>query len=546
MKRSWLISIGAVLALSSLGMAQTAVTPERLIHASREPQNWLTYFSDYSGVRHRTLNQINPTNVSKLRTEWIFQLPTQGRFETVPLVVDGIMYFTAQGGWTFALDAGTGRELWRYHDTVPEGVPPGGINRGAAVLNDAVYVVTTDARLLCLDARTGKRRWSVEIDSWKKGYGATLAPLAVKDKIIVGVSGGEFGIRGFIDAFNAKTGERAWRFWTVPAAGEPGGETWQADSWQRGGGPTWMTGTYDPELNLVYWGVGNPGPDLYGGNRLGDNLYTCSVVALDLDTGKLKWHYQFSPHDTHDWDANETPMLVDLPWQGKPRKLMLHANRNGFFYVLDRTTGEFLLGKAFARQTWLKEFNAKGRPIANPNSEASPEGTHICPGLAGGANFMLPSYNPDLKLFYVPYREQCDVYFSTPPKFEQGKVFWGTAVRAAADDEESGPVKAIDPLTGEARWTFSFHRAGWGGTVSTSGGLIFTGDEDGAVAALDARTGRVLWHFNSGAPIATSPMTYAVHGRQYVTMPSGAALLTFALPETPAASSPARPTANKK
>lgn len=523
-----------LLLLAAAAAAQDSSYPvhvpaERIVKAAEEPQNWLTYFGDYQGIRHRALDQINTANVKNLRVGWIYQIPTTGRFETVPLVVDGVMFFTAQNGHAFALDARQGRQLWHYQYKPPQG-SANGLNRGLAVLDDKLYMGTVDGHLLCLDSRNGQLVWDVEVASAEAGYSLTLAPLAVKDKVIVGVGGGEFGIRGFIDAYDAKSGQRAWRLYTIPSKEEPGGDTWLADSWQRGGGPTWMTGTYDPALNLLYWGVGNPGPDLYGGNRLGDNLYTCSVLAVDPDTGRMKWHYQFSPHDTHDWDANETPMLLDLPWKGRTRKVLVQANRNAFFYVLDRVTGEFLMAKPFARQTWLKEFDPKGRPIPLPNIEPSEQGTRLCPGLAGGANWMAPSYNPALGLFYVPYREQCDIYLSTPPKFVEGKAYWGTATRGVSDEKEWGVVKALDPVTGEAKWEFKFYHAGWGGTMSTAGGLVFAGDADGYLVALDAKSGKLLWKLQTGAEIATAPITYMANGKQYVTIAAGAALVTLSLP----------------
>jgi alcohol dehydrogenase (cytochrome c) len=520
-------------ALCQLCQAQRIDVPaERLVKALDEPQNWLTYWGDYSGIRHRALNQINSANAKDLRLDWIFQVPVGGRFETVPLIVDGVMFLTAPDGWAFALDARTGRQLWSYHYKIPENAQlvNGSINRGFAILGDKLYMTTPEGHLLCLESRTGMLVWNIEVAPWQKGYGTTMAPLAVKDKIIVGVAGGEFGIRGLLDAYSPATGKRLWRFYTIPAKDEPGGDTWLADSWKRGGAPTWMTGTYDPALNTLYWGVGNPGPDLYGKDRLGDNLYSCSMLALDPDTGKLKWHYQFTPHDTHDWDATETPVLVDLPWKGQTRKLLIQANRNAFFYVLDRVTGEFLSATAFARQTWLKEFDAKGRPIPLPNTDASEQGTRLCPGLAGGANWMAPSYNPDLKLFYVPYREQCDIYYAMPVQFTEGKAYWGTALRGVSDEKETGVVKAIDPLTGAGKWQFDFYRAGWGGTLSTSGELLFAGDADGYLVALNSKTGKLLWKIQTGAEIATAPVTFMVQGKQYVTIASGAAVLTFALP----------------
>ncbi len=335
--------------------APAQVTYERIVDALKEPQNWLTYWGDYGAVRFRSPKQIDTANVKNLRVEWMYQTGIPGAFETTPLVVDGVMYFTASKSNAYAIDAKSGRELWHYGYA---GGVAGGVNRGAAILGDKLYMVTSDRYLLALDIRNGHLVWKTQMAPPKSGYYATVAPLAVKDKIIVGISGGEEGTRGFIDAYDAATGKRAWRFWTIPAKGEPGGDTWLADSWKRGGGPAWLTGTFDPKLNTLYWGIGNPGPDMYGEDRVGDNLYTSSLVALDPDTGRLKWHFQFVPHDMHDWDACEAPMLLDLKWKGRDRKLVVQANRNAFFYVLDRETGEFLAGTPFARQTWAKGLDA--------------------------------------------------------------------------------------------------------------------------------------------------------------------------------------------
>jgi alcohol dehydrogenase (cytochrome c) len=515
--------------LSAAAYAQ--VTYDRIVSALKEPQNWLTYWGDYTAVRHRDLKQIHTGNVKDLRVEWMFQTPVAGAFQTVPLVVDGIMYFTASEGNAYAIDARSGRQLWHYKHAFPPGRRAGGVNRGLAILGDLLYMVTIDCNLVALDTHTGRLVWQTEIVPYKAGtYYATGAPLVVKDKVITGIGGGEQGVRGFLDAYDAKTGKLVWRFWTVPSKDEPGGDTWAGDSWKIGGGPTWMTGTFDPKLNTLYWPVGNPGADLYGDNRLGDNLYTCSLLALDPETGKRKWHFQFTPHDTHDWDATETPMLLDLKWKGRDRKLVVQANRNAFYYVLDRETGEFLMGRPFARQTWAKELDSKGRPILMPNSEPTPEGNRTCPGLAGAANWMAPSYNPQTGLFYFAVREQCDVYYSAPPKYIEGKAYWGSVFRGVTDEKEWGMLKALDPVTGETKWDFRFYRAPWAGTLSTAGGLIFSGDEDGYLMAVDARTGRNLWKFNTGNRLVTSPITYTVAGRQYVTMPSGAAVITYALP----------------
>jgi alcohol dehydrogenase (cytochrome c) len=519
-----------LLAFASILNAQ--VTSDRLVHALDEQQNWITYWGDYSAIRHRSLKQIDSTNVKNLHLEWIYQTGETGSFENVPLVVDGVMYITAGRGIAVALDARSGRPLWQYKHRFPAGRNATAVNRGLAILGDRLFMVTPDSNLVALDVKTGRLLWQVEMAPYVAGtHYASLAPLVVHDKVIVGISGGEQGVRGFIDGYDASTGKRAWRFWTVPLKGEKGGDTWLGDSAQRGGGPAWMTGTYDPQLNLTYWGVGNPGPDLYGETRRGDNLYTCSLVALDPDTGTLKWHFQFTPHDLHDWDAEETPMLLDLPWHGKVRKLVLQANRNAFFYILDRETGEFLSGKPFARQTWAKQLNDAGRPVLNPGTDPSPEGSRVCPGLAGAANWMAPSYNPETKLFYFPVREQCDVFFSAPPVYAEGKPYWGSVFRGVTDEKEWGLLNAYDPLTGKSAWTFKYQRAPWAGTLSTAGNLVFAGDEDGYLMAFDAKTGKNLWRINTGARLVTAPITYMVNGKQYVTMPSGGSVLTFALPE---------------
>jgi alcohol dehydrogenase (cytochrome c) len=525
-------ALGLVL-LACGGASAQPVGFDRIVNQAKEPQNWLTYWGDYQATRYRTLNQINTANVKDLRLEWMFQTGQSGAFETVPLAVDGILYFTAANGYAYAVDGRSGRQIWQYkYPLAPElKLCCGTVNRGLAILGSRLFMVTPDAHVIALDANTGRQLWNAEMAPADKAYGATLAPLAVKDKVIVGVSGGEFGIRGFVDAYEAETGKRAWRFYTVPAKDEPGGDSWLADSWQRGGGATWMTGTYDPKLNLLYWGVGNPGPDLYGEVRKGDNLYTAGMVALDADTGQLKWHFQFTPHDTHDWDGCETPVLLDLKWKGRDRKVLVQANRNAFFYVIDRETGEYLMARSFARQNWAKEIDAKGRPILMPKTEPSPEGTRLCPGLGGAANWMPPTYDPQTGLFYFPVREQCDEYFSAPPVWVEGKAYWGSMFRGQTEEKEWGMLKALDPLTGETKWDFRYHKAPWAGTMSTSGGLIFSGDEDGYFMAFDARTGKNLWHINTGNRLVTAPITYSVNGRQYVVMPSGAALLGFALPE---------------
>lgn len=535
MKR-YLFLILPILFVTGLGVGsvRAQVTYQRLLQAAEEPQNWLTYSGDYAGQRHSRLDQIRASNVQHLAVQWVFQSEARGKFETTPLVVDGVIYVTAQDNYAYALDPRTGRTIWRYRRELPEKLRAccGQVNRGFAVLGDKLFLATLDAHVVALDAKTGNVLWDVEAADYSKGYAFTLAPLVVKDKVIVGVAGGEFGIRGFIDAYEAETGKRAWRFYTIPGPGEPGHETWEGDSWKHGGAPAWVTGTYDPELNLTYWGIGNPGPDAYGEEREGDNLYSDCVVALDADTGELRWYFQFTPHDVHDWDATQVPVLLDLEFGGRPRKLLVQANRNGFFYVLDRTNGEFLFAKPFGRVTWAKEIGPDGRPVVLPNTNPTENGNYVCPGVSGVTNWMSPSYNPKTGLFYVAAREQCDVYYSSPQTYREGLVYWGSSFQPASDEKEWGALRAIDPRTGIMKWEFRYYSAPWAGTLSTAGGLVFSGDMEGYVIAVDARTGKKLWHFQTGAEIFAAPMTYSLHGKQYLAIPSGAALFTFALPDS--------------
>ena len=523
----WLAGAGA-------NSAWAQVSYERLLKAAQEPHNWLTYSGDYSGRRYNLLKQIHTGNVEHLAVQWVFQTGATGKFQATPLVIDGVMYLTGQGNRAFALDARTGRLLWRYQRTLPDKLPLccGEVNRGLAALGDKVFLATLDAHVLALDAKTGNVVWDVEAEDYRKGHIFTSAPLVVKDKVVVGVSGGEYGIRGFIDAYEAETGKRAWRFDTIPSPGEPGNETWAGDSWKSGGAPAWLTGSYDPELNLIYWGVGNPGPDLYGGDRKGDNLYSDSVVALDADTGKLKWYFQFTPHDLHDWDAAQIPVLLDLEYQGRPRKLMAWANRNGFFYLLDRTDGKFLFGKPFVHVTWAKEIGPDGRPVRLPNGDPTPEGTYICPGPAGGTNWMSPSFSPQTGYFYVPAREECAIYFNSPQKFRPRQWFFGSAFQVKPDEKSWGALRAIDPKTGQIKWEFKHHSPTWGGTLATAGGLVFAGDQEGYLVAFDAKSGKHLWHLQTGSPVAAAPMTYALDGKQYVVIAAGSALFAVALPDS--------------
>jgi PQQ-dependent dehydrogenase (methanol/ethanol family) len=509
-----------------------AVPATRLLKAAEEPAQWLMYSGDYAGRRFSALNQIGAANVRQLGVQWTFQSGRPGMLETTPLVIDGVMYVTGANSEMWALDARSGRVIWRYRHRLPKRIPLccGPENHGVAALGDKIYLATLDAHLVALDAKSGAVLWDVVADDYRKGYSFSVAPLAVKDKIIVGVAGGEYGMRGFIDAYEAETGKRAWRFYTIPAPGEPGNDTWSGDSWKRGGAPAWLTGTYDPALNLTYWGIGNPGPDLHGEDRKGDNLYSDSVVALDVDTGRLRWHFQFTPHDVHDWDATQIPMLIDAKVNGEQRKLMVMANRNGFFYALDRSNGKFLFAKTFAKVTWAKGVDANGRPIVLPGTDPTPDGNNVCPGVQGATNWMSPSHSPQTGLFYVTAREQCDTYYSAPQMYREGRLFFGSTNHAVPGQNAWGALRALDPTTGEMKWEFKMFRPSSAGTLATAGGVVFTGDRDGYIMAVDAASGKLLWKINVGGRVNATPITYSLDGRQYVAIAAGSAIFSFGLP----------------
>jgi alcohol dehydrogenase (cytochrome c) len=513
------------------------VSYRRLRGAEAEPRNWLTYWGDYSGRHFSSLAQIDAGNVAQLQAQWAVQMPGDGIVQSIPIVVDGVMYTTGPPGEVFALDARTGRQIWKYQRT-QKAVNPyesNRVNRGVAVLGNRVYFGTLDAALVALDARSGARVWEVPVADTMEGYSITSAPLAVKDKIITGVAGGEYGIRGFIDAYDAATGKRLWRFYTIPGQSEFGNDTWEGESWRHGSAGTWLTGTYDPDLNTLYWPVGNPGPDTNGDVRHGDNLFSCSVVALDPDTGRRKWHYQFTPNDTHDWDATEDVVLVDRVWRGERRKLLLQANRNGVFYVLDRTDGKFLSATPFVRATWVSGWDDAGRPITTPDWRATPEGSTVFPALGGGSNFQAPSYSPQTGWMYIAYHDGAGRYSAGPAPYEAGRQFWGRGTGggfpAPGSGDEQG-VQAFDPETGKIQWKFPLTQNSLSaGVLATAGGLVFAASREGNFLALDARSGKALWHFGAGAEIASSPMSYAVDGRQYIAISSAGALYSFALPE---------------
>ena len=511
------------------GGAHAQVTFTRLLESSKEPQNWLTYSGDYSGRRFSTLDQISTKNAERLVPKWVFQTAAMGKLEVTPLVVDGILYGTGQDDRVFALDARTGRPIWQYQRQLPGDIRPccGRVNRGLAILGDKVFLGTMDAHVVALDAKTGNVVWDVAAVDYRKGYSFTLAPLAIKNLVILGVSGGEYGIRGFIDAYDASTGERKWRFYTVPGPGEPGHETWEGESWKTGGAPAWITGNYDPATNTIFWTTGNPSPSNRGEGRAGDNLYSDSLLALDADTGKLNWHFQFTRHDEHDWDATQIPVFVD---QGG-KHLIVQANRNGFFYVLERTSGKLLRANPFGKVTWANGKDAEGRPVANKESTPTLEGRQVCPGAAGVTNWMSPTYDPQTDLFYVTARDQCDIFSTAPQPYEEGHAYYGSAYFPADEAEPySGALRAIDPATGQVKWEFPHPSPTWSGLLSTAGGVVFTGDAEGNFIALDAASGKYLWHFQTGAAIYASPMTFAVDGKQYVAIAAGSALFTFGLP----------------
>ena len=519
-----------LIALAAAALAAQEVPFTRLVDAAKEPRNWLTYSGNYAGHRHSPLTQITPLNAAQLKVKWAYQFPL-GRTEVSPIVVDGVMYVTAPN-FAAALDAATGREYWRWESAPPKDLQTigfGRVNRGAAVLDGMVYVGTLDARLVALDARSGAVRWETKIADYKLGYCLTLAPLAVLDLIIVGTSGGEAGIRGFLDAYDAKTGKRVWRFDTIPGPGQPGHETWLNDAWKTGGGSTWVTGAYDPALDLVYWGIGNPAPDWNGDVRPGDNLYTCSFVALDRATGKLRWHFQFTPHDTHDWDAAHVPILVDAPVRGRLRKLILNPNRNAFYYVLDRETGEFLAGAPYAKQTWAKGLDDKGRPILIPGMDPSEEGTLVWPSLNGATVWQSASYSPKTNLVYVAAREKAAIYYKREAVFKPGTFFAGGGERELDRDEQWGAIRALDTATGKMRWEFKLKSPPWAGVMSTAGGLVFSGTNEGQVFALDATSGRLLWQFQAGGSVAANPIGFAVDTQQRIAISADRVLYVFGL-----------------
>jgi alcohol dehydrogenase (cytochrome c) len=510
------------------------VQPSQLISAPVSA-NWLSYNGDYTGRRYSALREINPDNVAQLRTQWVFHAPNSDRLEVTPVVADGVMFVTSAND-AYALDAQTGQILWHYARPITEGLIDDASqhhNRGVGIWHSRIYMETDNAHLLCLDARSGHLLWDVAYTDGNPNYGATSAPLVVKDKVLVGTSGGDDGVRGFVAAYDAETGKEAWRFWTIPAPGEFGSSSWPGEAWKLGGGTTWMPGTYDPELNTIYWGTSNPAPDFDGDPRPGDDLYTDCLLALDADTGKLKWYFQFTPHDLFDYDATETPMLVDALFRGQQRELVVEANRNGFIYILDRTDGKFLSATRFAEKlNWASGIDEKGRPVRT-DVQPTEKGSRVCPGMVGATNWFSPSFNPDTAMLYFLALESCDVYMKKPEKFQTGKTYYSTGVRRSEGDHSQKILLAYSLEGQQPQWRYV--QAGQGhssaGTMTTAAGLVFFGDDTRSLEAVEARTGKPLWHFNTGQNIAASPMSYAVGTRQFVAIAAGSDVFTFALPQ---------------
>jgi alcohol dehydrogenase (cytochrome c) len=539
MMRTSASTLVVVLASAAL-LAQPAgppqVTYQDILDGLKDPGKWLTYHGTYDGQRHSPLTQITPENVHQLAPQWTFQTGVLGAFQATPIVIDNVIYITGFNNHAWAIDARTGRQIWRYRRELPDQLLLccGPVNRGFAALGDRLYMTTIDAHFISLDMKTGAVLFDVTLEDYKAGYSATVAPLIVKDKVILGIAGAEYGIRGFIEAYDAATGRKIWRFHTVAGPGEFGGNTWpRTDAYLRGGGSIWVTGTYDPGQNLVFFGTGNPGPDYYSANREGDNLFTASLVALDADTGARKWHYQFTPHDVHDWDATQVPILADLPIDGQTRKVVMVANRNGFFYTIDRVTGTLLVARPFVETTWAKEISAvTGRPILLPGHYPNEQGVRTCPDLGGGTNFMSPSYDPKLRLFFVTARETCAVYFAYDQKFEPGVMYMAGDTIRPRDQRNWGALRAIDPITGERKWEFRYPTVSSSGVLTTASGLVFAGDGDGNLLAFESKSGRNLWHYNLGAPVRnTSGTTHLIDGRQILIVPAGATLTSFGLPK---------------
>jgi alcohol dehydrogenase (cytochrome c) len=500
------------------------VTGARIQNARSEPQNWLTYYGAYDGQRYSALDQITRENVSRLRPAWQFEFgpigvipnPATYSFEAAPIVVDGVMYVSGWDGYVWALDAANGDLLWQYQHAIPLDTPMccGNVNRGVAVANGRVFFATQNGHLVALDATNGKVVWQTGFADVRAGESATAAPLVVKNLVIAGASGGEYGVRGHLDAFDMATGNRVWRRYTIPAPGEPGSETWSGDSWERGGGTTWITGTYDPELDLVFWGTGNPGPLFDDTPRQGTNLYTDSVLAIDPDDGTIRWHYQFTPADVWDYDGVNENILFEQDG----RKLLAHFDRNGYLFILDRTTGKLVRVTKFGEQVTWGDIDASGR--VTTRIKPTREGVTICPGPAGAKEWPHAAYSPRTGLLYAPTIEACATFRLVPQQFREGMFYLAGDVDVSKH-EQSGSVKAIDPATGRQVWSWKAKHPMVASVLATGGDLVFTGEPSGHFNAYDARTGELLWQYQTGNGIHSNPVSYSVGGKQYIAVPTG-------------------------
>jgi alcohol dehydrogenase (cytochrome c) len=513
-----------------VGVSAQNITGKDLLAGFADPTRWLTVYGDYTGARHSPLTQITPANAGQLAPIWTFQTNVVGNFEATPIVLDGVMYMTGANNYAWAMDARTGRQIWQYRRQLPQGMKVccGPVNRGFAIYGGTLFMTTLDAHLVALEAKTGKVIWDVALADYNLGYASTVAPLVVKDKLIVGMAGGEYANRGFLDAYDPASGKQIWRLWTIPAVGEPHADSWPATMIERGGAPTWVTGTYDPELNLIYWGTGNPNPDWDGSSRPGDNLYSASVLAINPDTGKMVWYFQYTPHDTHDWDSNQVPVLADLRINGQMRKVLLQANRNGYFYVLDRTNGKFISATAYVHTDWASGFTPEGRPILIPGHDPTPAGTVTCPDWYGGTNFNSPSYDAARGLFFVTARETCARFIErAQPDAKVGDRTMGGNVQPTP--ERSGALRALDAATGARKWEVKYDGPGWAGVLSTAGGVVFSADHAGMFMAVDSATGKVLYTYQTGGTTFAPPTTFMIDNTQIVIQPSGGTVTAFAL-----------------
>ena len=500
--------------------------------------DWTTYNGDVKGNRYSQLGQITKQNVTRLAPKWVFPLEGVTRAQTTPVVVQGIMYVTS-GNECWALDAGAGREIWHFQRPRTKalvGNAAQGFNRGVAAAGDKVLMVTDNAHLLALNRFTGELVWETEMADWHKNYNATSAPLIVGNLAITGTAGGEQGARGFIAAYDVQTGKENWRFWTVPLPGEPGSETWKGKAIEHPSGVAWLTGSYDPDLDTLYWATGNPGPDYNGEERQGDNLYTSSILALNPQTGKMKWYYQTTPHDLHDWDATEPLVLIDREWEGRPRKLLIQANRNGFFYVFDRTDGKLLLAKPFVKNmNWAKEIGKDGKPVLLELPTAgSPNAHKVCPSQSGATNWYSASYDPTTSYYLVQTVESCSVFTTRKTEeWEAGRGYSGGSQRVSADETPKQILRAIDVRTGNVVWEMpeTGPAGSWGGTLAFATGITLVCEDGGMFSAVDSATGKPLWRFQTNATFKASPMTYTFDGKQYVTIAAGQNILTFGLVE---------------